>query len=306
MLNSQWDRGNFVCVGLDSAYEKIPGCVKDHSDPESAVYDFNRGIIDLTKDSVCAYKPNIAFYSHKNSNMRDALAETCKYIRSVAPKVPIILDAKRADIGNTNNGYVTEAFDEFDTNAVTVNPYLGEEALQPFLDQGDTGVIVLCRTSNAGAAEFQNRCMVFRSVGELSDSLGVEGDDSLLLFEWTANEHGLLLVPMYQFVALRVARHWNKNGNCALVVGATAPSELEKVRRIAGPIPILVPGIGAQCVDLESVLKAGLTSRGDGLIINLSRSVIFASNGPDFAVAAAVEVAKQNAIIREFLKQRQQ
>ncbi len=190
-------------------------------------------------------------------------------IHTVAPDVPVILDAKDMDIGNTNTGYVRMAFEYCQADAITINPYLGMEAAQPFLDQKDKGIIVLCRTSNKGSGEFQD--------------LLIKSD-----------------MPLYQYVASRVAKYWNKNGNCALVVGATYPNELAQVRRIVGDMPILIPGIGVQGGDVEATVKAGRDSRGQGMIINASRSIIFASNGPDFAEAARRETLKLHNLINQY------
>ena len=157
MLRSRWAEGRFVCVGLDSAHDALPASVRARRSVDTAVLAFNRAIVDATAEFVCAYKPNIAFYARKGADLRRALVETCEHIRDAAPEVPIILDAKRGDIGNTNEGYLAEAFEEIGADAVTVSPYLGGEALEPFLRMKDKGIVVLCRTSNEGAAEFQER-----------------------------------------------------------------------------------------------------------------------------------------------------
>jgi orotidine-5'-phosphate decarboxylase len=198
-------------------------------------------------------------------------------IHSISPDVPVILDCKDMDIGNTNVGYVKMAFDYCQADAITVNPYLGGEAAQPFLDMDDKGIFVLCRTSNVGSNEFQE----FQGVDVADD---------------TDN-----FVPLYKYVASRVASHWNKNNNCGLVVGANHPEELHEVRGIVGDMPILIPGVGAQGGDIEQVVKAGKNSKDQGMIINLSRSVIFASNGLDFAEAARAETLRVNTLIHKFL-----
>ena len=232
-----------------------------------SILSFNRKIIDATKDVVCAYKPNTAFYEKYGIPGLSALYETIAYIHEVAPDVPVILDAKRADIGNTNADYAEAAFEYLRADAITVHPYLGAEALAPFLDRANKGIIVLCRTSNPGAGEFQD--------------LPVNGE------------------PLYRFVAHRVSSEWNKNGNCALVVGATYPDELREVRGLVGDMPILIPGIGTQGGDLEKTVSAGKDSRGKGMIVNSSRGIIFASPGDDFADAARHETVKlHNSIIR--------
>lgn len=267
LLEAKWEQGKFVCVGLDSDTSKLPKTLVTTSrsrghDPQFA---FNRFIVDATKDLVCAYKPNSAFYESEGAQGLTALEDTIAYIHEVAPDVPVILDFKRGDIGNTNNGYVRFAFDICQADAVTVHPYLGVEAMKPFLDCVDKGVIVLCRTSNDGAGEFQD--------------LFVAGQSSSPRLE----------SKLYRKVAKRVADAWNYSGNCALVVGATYPEELSEVRAIAPDLPILIPGIGAQGGDLEATIKAGADSRGRGMIINNSRGIIFASSDDDFAAVARVK-----------------
>ena len=246
-----------LCVGLDPVIDKIPDSARPsvgHGGPRESIVAFNRAIIDATHDLVCAYKPNSAFYEAHGDEGFAALRETIFYIREVAPGVPVILDAKRGDIGNTNDGYVGAAFGYLSADAITVHPYLGKDALQPLLDHAEKGIIVLCRTSNAGAGEFQD--------------LQIDGE------------------PLYQIVAKRVASDWNTNGNCGLVVGATYPEELRAVREIAEDMPILIPGIGAQNGDLTACVKAGKDKKGAGMIIAASRAVIYASSGKDFAEAA--------------------
>ncbi|MDD5071632.1 MAG: orotidine-5'-phosphate decarboxylase [Patescibacteria group bacterium] len=287
MLRARWAAGKFVCVGLDSDFKKIPEAARRPGnecqvDVANTVVAFNRAIVEATVGSVCAYKPNIAFYEAHGSEGSAALHRTIVDIHIIAPNVPVILDYKRGDIGNTNTGYVQSAFNFFQADAVTVHPYLGAEALAPFLDRPDKGIFVLCRTSNKGAGEFQ----------DLQVLLTPE-DCQELFFNETIGDctrdipNDPILMPMYQFVAYRVANHWNKNGNCALVVGATYPEELAEVRKIVGDMPILIPGIGAQGGDVEKTVTAGKDSQGQGMIINSSRGIIFASDGSDFAEAAA-------------------
>jgi orotidine-5'-phosphate decarboxylase len=273
MLEAQWAKGNFVCVGLDSEFGKIPESARKSGTEcdvsvSNSIVAFNRSIVEATKDLVCAYKPNAAFYEAYGAEGLDALHRTIVDIHTIAPNVPVILDAKRADIGNTNAGYVAAAFDFLRADAITVHPYLGAEALQPFLARADKGMIVLCRTSNPGAGEFQD--------------LTVNGE------------------PLYQIVARRVSSDWNKNGNCALVVGATYPDELLKVRGLVGNMPILIPGIGAQGGDVEKTVMAGKDSRGQGMIINSSRGIIFASKDADFAEAARRETKKLRDLINQY------
>jgi orotidine-5'-phosphate decarboxylase len=277
MLRARWAQGKFVCVGLDSEYKKIPGASKERASIHEMIFWFNRCIVDNTCDLVCAYKPNIAFYENLGPLGIQALKSTVEFIYANAPGVPVILDAKRADIGNTNNGYVQMAFEYFGADAITVHPYLGQEALKPFLEMKDKGIIVLCRTSNPGAGEFQ---------------------DLRVLVDKGMNMHS---VALYEAVAKNVAENWNNNGNCALVVGATYPQELSGVRKIVGDLPILIPGIGAQGGDLEKTVLAGKDSKGMGIIINSSRGIIFASQGPDFAEAARRETQKLHDAITQCL-----
>ncbi|OGG53160.1 orotidine 5'-phosphate decarboxylase [Candidatus Kaiserbacteria bacterium RIFCSPLOWO2_12_FULL_53_8] len=268
LLKAQWKQGRFLCVGLDSDFEKIPESARKQGIRETIV-SFNRAIIDATHDLVCTYKPNPAFYEAHGDEGWKALRETIEYIHSAAPDVPVILDAKRGDIGNTNVAYAESAFDHLHADAITVQPYPGREALQPFLDRKDKGVIVWCRTSNGGAGEFQD--------------LAVDG------------------VPLYQFIARRVAEDWNKNKNCALVVGATYPKELAAVRAIVGDLPILIPGIGAQNGDIEKTVQAGKDSKGQGMIIAASRSIIFASSSADFAEASRAKAVEFHDAIKKSL-----
>ncbi len=261
-LEQCWQLGKFVCVGLDPEYSRLPEVVKASLPVKETLFVFAREIIDATHDLVCAYKPNIAFYEALGDEGLQALTRTVRYIKEHYPHIPVILDAKRADIGNTNLGYVTSAFDLLEVDAITVHPYLGKEALLPFLARKEKGIIVLAKTSNPGSGEFQNLL-----VGEAQE-------------------------PLYQVVARSVAQSWNTNGNCGLVVGATYPSELKRVREIVGDMPLLIPGIGAQGGDVSATVKAGQDSRGWGMIINSSRGIIYASTGDDFAQAARKAVLK--------------
>lgn len=276
LLEAKWAEGKFLCVGLDSDEGKLP---RDHLKKQYGGYrslqeTFNSEIVQATHDLVCAYKPNVAFYEAQGTHGVRALELTIKHIHRIAPEVPVILDAKRADIGNTNLGYVAAAFDHFDADAVTIHPYLGMEAMKPFLDQENKGIIVLCRTSNPGAGEFQDLPVL------------LQGDPDKL-YDYEERE-----VPLYQIVARHVARKWNYNGNCGVVVGATHPQELKKVREIVGDLPILIPGVGTQGGTAADAVENGRDSRGQGMIINASSSIIFASSGPDFAEAARAATQK--------------
>ena len=269
MLEQRWQQGNFVCVGLDSEYSRLPATVRNARSHEGALFTFGRAIVDATHDLVCAYKPNSAFYEAQGDEGLHALTKIVHYIKDTYPAIPVILDAKRADIGSTNQGYVASAFDLLGVDAITVHPYLGKEALAPFLERKEKGIIVLVKTSNPGSGEFQDL-----SVGEAQE-------------------------PLYQVIARNVARYWNTNGNCAVVVGATYPAELQRVRSLVGDLPILIPGIGAQGGDVAATVRAGKDSRGWGIIVNSSRSIIYASNEQDFAQAARKATIELNAEINE-------
>ena len=296
LLEAKWAKGKFVCVGLDTDVSKLPQSLKSvNNSRPSRVLAFNREIINATKDLVLAYKPNIAFYESYGKNGLEALEWTISSIHDLAPDVPVILDGKGGDIGNTNNGYVEMAFDELDVDAITVHPYLGgPDALKPFLDREDKGIIVLCRTSNPGAREFQDM------------EVNVKAEDFSEIYQGQPadNEHFSMgsTMPLWKYVAHRVYGVWNRiNHNCGVVVGATYPQELAEVRSIVGEMPILIPGIGAQGGDVEKTVKAGLGSRGKGIIVNSSRGIIFASSGPDFAEVARRETKKLQAEIEKHL-----
>jgi orotidine-5'-phosphate decarboxylase len=251
---------SWVCVGLDPEIGRFPAHLRDRHD---AILAFNRAIIDATADLVCAYKPQIAHYAAEAAE--EQLLDTIRYIRERAPGVPVILDSKRGDIGSTAEKYAREAFERYGADAVTVNPYLGRDSAEPFLSYADKGVVILCRTSNAGAREFQD--------------LEIGGK------------------KLYQIVAEKVANEWNTNGNCLLVVGATYPQELAEVRALTGDMTFLVPGVGAQGGDVEAAVRHGRTADARGLVINSSRGIIYASTGEDFAAAArAATLQLQQAI----------
>ncbi|MEP6483185.1 MAG: orotidine-5'-phosphate decarboxylase [Rudaea sp.] len=250
-LSAAWEKNaSLVCVGLDPEATRYPGALSSSPD---RVFEFCRDIVDATADLVCCFKPQIAYFAAQRAE--DALERLIAHIHEKYPDVPVILDAKRGDIGSTAQQYATEIFDRFGADAATVNPYLGHDSLKPFLDRGEKGVVILCHTSNPGARDLQE--------------LDVDGR------------------PLYQHVADVVARQWNAHRNCALVVGATYPKELADVRAIVGDdVPLLIPGVGAQGGDVEAVVKNGRNGRGDGLVISSSRAILYASSGKDFATAA--------------------
>jgi orotidine-5'-phosphate decarboxylase len=243
---------SLVCVGLDPDPTRLPDDLRDEPQPLLA---FNRRIVDATCDLCAAYKPQIAFYSALGKEPE--LAASIRYIRERAPQALIILDAKRGDIGNTAEAYAREAFDRYDADAVTVNPYMGEDAVLPFLARPERGAILLCRTSNPGGHDFQD--------------LVIDG------------------LPLYRRVAQRAASRWNSQGNLMLVVGATRPQELAELRRAHPEISFLVPGIGAQGGDLEATLAAGLDANGQGLLVSSSRAIIYAGGGSSAAIRAAAQ-----------------
>jgi orotidine-5'-phosphate decarboxylase len=251
-----WEKNDsLVCVGLDPEIERFPAHVRAEASP---IFHFNRAIIDATADLVCAYKPQFAHYAAYEAE--DQLERTIEYIHRAHPGVPVILDAKRGDIGNTAERYASEAFERYGADAVTVNPYLGGDSLEPFLRHAERGVFVLCRTSNPGAGDLQD--------------LSVAGR------------------PLYQVVAELAARRWNSRGNCLLVVGATYPRELAAVRALVGDMVLLVPGVGAQGGDVAQVVASGCTRSGTGLIVSSSRAILYASAGEDFAAAARSATAR--------------
>jgi orotidine-5'-phosphate decarboxylase len=249
-LRAAWDEKNsLACVGLDPQIERLPAHIAARASP---IFQFNKAIIDATADLVCAYKPQFAHYAACEAE--DQLERTIEYIHRAYPEIPVILDAKRGDVGSTAERYAIEAFERYGADAVTVNPYLGGDSLEPFLRYEDRGVVVLCRTSNPGARDLQD--------------LDVGGR------------------KLYAAVAELAATRWNSRGNCLLVVGATYPRELAEVRAITGEMPFLVPGVGAQGADVRAAVAAGQSADGRGLIVSSSRAIIHASSGADFAAAA--------------------
>lgn len=234
---------SLLCVGLDSDVQKLPTRFLASEAPQWA---FNRHIIDSTAEYAAAFKINMAFYESEGAEGWRQLDRTMAYLRERYPDILRICDAKRGDIGNTSAAYAHAIFDALDFDAVTLNPYLGRDALQPFLDYEDRACIILCRTSNPGSAELQNLRL---------------GDR-----------------PLWQIVAEKVACEWNENGNCMLVASGRDPAEMAQIRAIAGELTLLVPGIGAQGGDAKAAIEAGLNREKGGLIINSSRGIIFADD----------------------------
>ena len=255
-LASAWTSNNsLLCVGLDPDVNKFPAELKGKAD---AISVFCKNIVDATADTACSFKPQIAYFAALRAE--DQLEDICRYIKTKYPHIPIILDAKRGDIGATAEQYAREAFERYDADAVTVNPYMGFDSVAPYLEWKDRGAIVLCRTSNAGGSDLQ-----FLDVGGK---------------------------PLYEHVARLVADKWNTNGQCALVVGATFPNEIAQVRSIIADMPLLIPGVGAQGGDVESTVRAGRTANGTGMMINSSRAILYAKPvGEESYAQAARRVA---------------
>jgi orotidine-5'-phosphate decarboxylase len=258
LLTASRKNKSLLCIGLDPDLELMP---------QVNVGEFNRAIIAATRDLVCAYKPNLAFYEALGIQGLAIMEKTIEHIPS---DIPIIGDAKRGDIGNTSKAYAKALFATFGFDAATISPYLGFDSLEPFIEYQDKGVFILCRTSNRGARDFQDFC----------DATGL---------------------PLYEMVA-RKAKEWNIYGNIGLVVGATYPEELKKVRSICPEMCLLIPGIGAQGGDLPSVVKYGVDSRGEKAIINVSRQILYASREKDFAQAARNVADKIRREINSCLK----
>ncbi|RJQ38913.1 orotidine-5'-phosphate decarboxylase [Candidatus Microgenomates bacterium] len=267
-LNNNIAKNNsLLCIGLDTDINKIP---RDLLGLENPTFAFNKKIIDETVNLVSCYKLNIAYYSASGISGINSLQRTIEYINDTYPNTPVILDAKRADVGSTSEQYAKEAFEVFKADAVTVNPYLGLDSIEPFLKYRDKGVIILCKTSNSGSFEFQD--------------LKVENE------------------PLYLKVAKKI-QEWDKQyKNCLMVVGATYPEELKSIRDIAPDMFFLVPGIGKQGGDLEKTLKLGLTKIKSGLIIHSARAIIYASNSADFAEKAKEEAEKLKEEINNYRK----
>lgn len=263
-LAARWrDADTLLCVGLDPDPVRFPASLRDRND---AIFAFCRAIVDATAEFACAFKPQIAYFASRRAE--DQLESLLAHIRSAHPQVPVILDAKRGDIGSTAEHYAREAFERYGADAVTLSPYMGLDSIEPFLEYADRGIFLLCRTSNPGGNDLQ--------------MLDVGG------------------VRLYEHVARLAATKWNANGQLGLVVGATYPNELARVRAAAGDLPLLVPGIGAQGGDVQAAICAGQTARGDGLAINSSRAILYAGQGEDFAEAARVAARRTRDEINRY------
>jgi orotidine-5'-phosphate decarboxylase len=265
MLAAAWQKNDsLLCVGLDPDPAKFPAHLKRGGErDDNAILEFCTAIVDATADLVCAFKPQIAYFAACRAE--DQLEALIAHIHEKHPGIPVILDAKRGDIGSTAEQYASEAFERFQADAVTVNPYMGHDSLAPWLAYREKGVILLCRTSNPGGSDLQ-----FLDVG---------GE------------------KLYERVARLAAQEWNSSGQIGLVVGATFPGEIARVREIVGDMPLLVPGIGAQGGDIEATVRAGRTVDGAGLMINSSRAILYAGKDEGFAAAARQAAIETRAAI---------
>ena len=267
-LTAAWAKNNsLLCVGLDPDPAKFPAHLKGRPD---AIFEFCKSIADATADLDCCFKPQIAYFAANRAE--DQLQDLIAHIHTAHPSIPVILDAKRGDIGSTAEQYAVEAFERYQADALTVNPYMGKDSVDPYLAYKDKGVILLCRTSNPGGSDLQ-----FLDVGGKK---------------------------LYEHVAELVATKWNTTGQCALVVGATFPGEIARVREIVGDLPLLVPGIGAQGGDVEATLNAGKTVNdgkpGTGLMINSSRAILYAGKDENYAAAARKAAVETRDLINRY------
>lgn len=270
---SAWQQqDSLLCVGLDPEASRLPTALKAAGTTLDQVRAFCIGVVDATAAHACAFKPQIAHFAALGAE--SVLADVCQHIKQHHPQHVLILDSKRGDIGSTAQHYASEAFDRYGADAVTLNPYMGTDSLQPFLDRSDKGIFVLCRTSNPGGDEFQMQTL---ASGE----------------------------KLFERVAVTAQQKWNTKGQVGLVVGATYPAEISKVRALAPDLPLLVPGIGAQGGDLVATVKAGMTRAQNpaqhpaGLLINSSRAILYASGGDDWQQAAQVEAHRTQLAITQ-------
>ncbi len=264
LQRAQARNGSMLCVGLDPEPTRFPGGMKGDS---SKIYDFCARIADATADLVIAFKPQIAYFAAHRAE--DQLEKLMAHLRAQHPDVPVILDAKRGDIGSTAEQYAREAFDRYGADAVTLSPFMGFDSVQPYLKYEGKGAFLLCRTSNPGGDDLQNQRLA-----------SVPGEPLL-----------------YEHVAALAQGPWNLNGQLGLVVGATYPAEIERVRQLAPTVPLLIPGVGAQGGDAVATVKAGW--RADApIVVNSSRAVLYASSGEDFADAARREAMKTRDLLQ--------
>ncbi len=272
LRQAERQNNSLLCVGLDPEPTKMPGTFKN--DP-GKIFDFCAAIVDATADLVMAFKPQIAYFAAHRAEAQ--LEQLMAHMRRVAPQVPVILDAKRGDIGSTAEQYAKEAFERYGADAVTLSPFMGFDSVQPYLKYPDKGAFLLCRTSNPGGDDFQNQRLQ-----------SVSGEPRL-----------------YEHIAQLAQSPWNLNGQLGLVVGATYPAEIERVRTLAPSVPLLIPGVGAQGGDALATVKAGYRAgQADGagwapVIVNSSRAVLYASAGDDFAAAARQEAWRTREVLNQ-------
>jgi len=291
IVDTKAAEGKLLCMGLDPVWEKLPIHLRgnDVENPgflfkAKAFYDFCAAIVDKTHDLVACYKPNAAFFEALGWEGEMYLEKLIEYIRATAPDVAIIIDAKRGDIDNTNNGYVAKYFGRYKLDAITVHPFLGEESLRSFLDCVGKGVIVLCKTSNKGSGEFQDRLVLID--GEERQAFGLDP--------------GVTHIPFYEFIAYRM-RFWESKATLCVVVGATCPAHTAKVRGILPNVFILQPGVGTQGGDLSEAVQNGITAKGNGITVNAGSKALYAFVGERFAEATRVVVIEMNRGVQEAL-----
>jgi orotidine-5'-phosphate decarboxylase len=269
LQGAERQNGSLLCVGLDPEPSKFPASMKGDA---SKIYDFCAQIVDATADLAISFKPQIAYFAAHRAE--DQLEKLMAHMRRNAPHVPVILDAKRGDIGATAEQYAIEAFERYGADAVTLSPFMGFDSVQPYLKHHGKGAFLLCRTSNPGGDDLQNQRLA-----------SVEGQPLL-----------------YEHIAKLAQGPWNVNGQLGLVVGATYPVEIERVRSLAPTLPLLIPGVGAQGGDAVATIKAGYRrSQGvtsGAVIVSSSRAILYASSGPDFAQAARNEAMRTRDVLR--------
>ena len=263
LQGAQQRNRSMLCVGLDPEPARFPAGLKDKA---ARIYDFCARIVDATGDLAIAFKPQIAYFAAHRAETQ--LEDLMRHMRANFPHVPVILDAKRGDIGSTAEQYAREAFERYGADAVTLSPFMGFDSVQPYLKHPGKGAFLLCRTSNPGGDDLQNQRLA-----------SVEGQPLL-----------------YEHIARLAQGPWNLNGQLGLVVGATYPAEVERVRAIAPTLPLLIPGVGAQGGDAAATVKAGWRSDGP-IVVNSSRAILYASNGADFGEAARAEALRTRSVL---------
>ncbi len=293
-LRKRWhDADSMLCVGLDPDPRRIPAHL---GTGHAALGRFCRAIIEATADLVCAFKPQIAYFAALGAE--SLLAELIEEIHQQHPGIPVILDAKRGDIGSTAQQYGIEAFDRFKADALTLSPFMGFDSIEPYFQWQGRGLILLCRTSNPGGNDLQALHVRPETPAPSTSKRGSTGFISSGGSLQTADETSTPNLRLYEHLAQLAAGPWNQNGELGLVVGATFPDELARVRQLAPRLPLLVPGVGAQGGDVDATVRAGLDADGYGLIINSSRAILYASEGPDFAAAARTVAQQTRGAIR--------